>query len=115
MKEWGPFQSWVEQVGQQAVVALNNLQAALLTKNKTLLPYHLRCFHGLFTPEARLAVLNAMAAPKAGLDEVNEAAERASAEQWYNFVWRKENKKLHKDTGACVCVFIALFLLRTVP
>jgi hypothetical protein len=98
-KEWGPFQSWVEQVGTDGVAALHNLQAGLAKRGKALLPFHLRALHGLLTPDARLSVLPAMAAEGAGLDDVAVAAAEAVQEQWVEFVWRPQNPKLHPDTG----------------
>ena len=99
VKEWGPFQTFVEQLGESAVAALRNLESGFRLRNKQLLPYHLRCLHGLYTPESRSAVQVAMAAPQAGLEEVAAAAEKAMADQWIGFVWRPENPRLHRDIG----------------
>ena len=68
-------------------------------QDKQLLPYHLRCLHGLYTPEALSAVQVAMAAPRAGVGKVKAAAHEVMVDQWMGFVWRPENPRLHRDIG----------------
>jgi hypothetical protein len=93
MKEFGFVQRWVEEVGQRAVDALQNLE--VLTP--TLSPNALRPLRRLLTPDARLAVLPAMLEDRARPTDLEAASREAAHDMWLRWNWVSPHKYIHDD------------------
>ena len=87
-----------------AVVAMTNLNATLVARNKKLLPSHLREFRSLQTTAARRAVLPALG-PGAAIENLEDAIHHAIADQWVDFVWTTENKELDPTVGVFALLY----------